>query len=143
GLFRHESRVRMGARRQPDPLDGRQLPRGPAVRVVAEAAVLRRLRRGQLRRAVCRHEVLPVAEAALPGSLVSVTAKSSKPVLEAQASTSAILAKDLGKMYPLYKKPLHQLIEAFLPRKKLHREFWAVRNVYLDVARGSTVGIIG
>ncbi len=75
---------------------------------------------------------------------MSVTAKSAaKPVLEAQASTSAILAKDLGKMYPLYEKPVHQLIEAFWPKKKLHREFWAVRNVYLDVARGSTVGIIG
>jgi ABC-type polysaccharide/polyol phosphate transport system ATPase subunit len=30
-----------------------------------------------------------------------------------------------------------------LPKKKLHRDFWAVRNVYLDVAPGSTVGIIG
>jgi len=56
---------------------------------------------------------------------------------------SAIVARDLGKSYRLYDKPVHRLFELFLPGKKLHKEFWAVRRVYLDIPRGSTVGIIG
>jgi ABC-type polysaccharide/polyol phosphate transport system ATPase subunit len=59
------------------------------------------------------------------------------------AGTSAILAKDLGKAYRMYDKPIHRLWELVVPGLKKHREFWAVRNVYLDIPRGSTVGIIG
>jgi ABC-type uncharacterized transport system ATPase subunit len=59
------------------------------------------------------------------------------------AGTSAILAKDLGKAYRMYDKPVHRLWELLVPGLKRHREFWAVRNVYLDIPRGSTVGIIG
>jgi len=57
---------------------------------------------------------------------------------------SAIVAKGLGKAYELYAKPVHRLWDMLLPGgKKRCREFWAVRNVYLDVPQGSTVGIIG
>ena len=59
------------------------------------------------------------------------------------SGTSAILAKGLGKAYRMYARPSARLFELFLPGKKLHQEFWAVRNVYLDVPHGSTVGIIG
>jgi ABC-type polysaccharide/polyol phosphate transport system ATPase subunit len=59
------------------------------------------------------------------------------------SGTSAILAKGLGKAYPLYSRPSRRFLELFLPGRKLHTEFWAVRNVYLDVPHGSTVGIIG
>jgi ABC-type polysaccharide/polyol phosphate transport system ATPase subunit len=59
------------------------------------------------------------------------------------SGTSAILAKGLGKAYPLYARPSRRFLELFLPGRKLHTEFWAVRNVYLDVPHGSTVGIIG
>ena len=59
------------------------------------------------------------------------------------SGTSAILAKGLGKAYRMYAKPSARFFELFLPGKKLHQEFWAVRNVYLDVPHGSTVGIIG
>jgi ABC-type polysaccharide/polyol phosphate transport system ATPase subunit len=62
---------------------------------------------------------------------------------DAGAGSSAILAKDLGKAYRLYDRPIHRLWELLLPGYRHHREFWAVRNVYLDVPRGSTVGIIG
>jgi ABC-type polysaccharide/polyol phosphate transport system ATPase subunit len=59
------------------------------------------------------------------------------------SGTSAILAKGLGKAYRMYARPSARLFELFLPGRKLHQEFWAVRNVYLDVPHGSTVGIIG
>jgi ABC-type polysaccharide/polyol phosphate transport system ATPase subunit len=57
--------------------------------------------------------------------------------------SGAILAKDLSKRYRLYDKPIDRLYDAILPFKQRFREFWAVRNVYLDVAKGSTIGIIG
>lgn len=63
--------------------------------------------------------------------------------LDHGAGTSAILARGLSKAYRIYKKPIHRLWELVLPGAKLHDEFWAVRNVYLDVPHGATVGIIG
>jgi len=56
---------------------------------------------------------------------------------------SAIVARGLGKSYLLYDKPIQRLYDLVLPWKQRGREFWAVRDVYLDIARGSTVGIIG
>ncbi|MBK8179204.1 MAG: ABC transporter ATP-binding protein [Planctomycetes bacterium] len=56
---------------------------------------------------------------------------------------SAVFAKDLSKAYRIYDKPIHRLYDLVLPGKPRCREFWAVRNVYLDIPRGSTVGIIG
>ncbi len=60
-----------------------------------------------------------------------------------QTGTSAIVAKGVSKAYELYDKPIHRLWDLILPGKKRCREFWAVRNVYVDIPRGSTVGIIG
>ena len=57
--------------------------------------------------------------------------------------TSAIVARNVSKMYPLYDKPIHRLWDLILPGPKRYKEFWAVRNVYLDIPHGSTVGIIG
>jgi ABC-type polysaccharide/polyol phosphate transport system ATPase subunit len=59
------------------------------------------------------------------------------------AATLAVSARDLSKAYWMYDKPLHRALELFIPGIKLHREFWALRNVHLDIPRGSTVGIIG
>ncbi|MEZ5976033.1 MAG: ABC transporter ATP-binding protein [Planctomycetota bacterium] len=56
---------------------------------------------------------------------------------------SAIVARGLGKTYRLYDKPIHRLWDLMLPGKPRGKEFWAVRDVYLDIPRGSTVGIIG
>jgi len=57
-------------------------------------------------------------------------------------TTTAIQAKDLGKAYQMYDKPIHRLMDLVLPGKRC-KEFWAVKNLYLDVPHGSTVGIIG
>lgn len=58
-------------------------------------------------------------------------------------SGSALVCQDLSKAYRLYDKPIHRLYDLIWPTKRRYREFWAVRNVYLDIPRGSTVGIIG
>ncbi|MFN0006761.1 MAG: ABC transporter ATP-binding protein [Planctomycetota bacterium] len=65
------------------------------------------------------------------------------PIDIADAATLAISARGVGKCYPIYAKPVHRAVELFLPRAKLHQEFWALRNVHLDIRKGSTVGIIG
>ncbi len=58
-------------------------------------------------------------------------------------SMSAIRARGVSKMYKLYRKARHQLYDLLLPGGPRCREFWAVRDVSLEVAKGSTVGIIG
>jgi ABC-type polysaccharide/polyol phosphate transport system ATPase subunit len=60
-----------------------------------------------------------------------------------QAGTSAIVVQGVSKAYQIYDKPIHRLWDLLLPGKKRCREFWALRDVYLDVPKGSTVGIIG
>lgn len=70
---------------------------------------------------------------------MSTTAKA-----PSQDMTQAIFAQGLGKCYQMYAKPSHRLMDMVLPgKKKRYTEFWAVRNVYLDIAHGATVGIIG
>jgi ABC-type polysaccharide/polyol phosphate transport system ATPase subunit len=56
---------------------------------------------------------------------------------------SAIHAEGLGKCYQLYDKPIHRLYDALHLGGPRYREFWAVRDVYLDIPHGATVGIIG
>ena len=58
-------------------------------------------------------------------------------------TTRAIHAEGLGKCYSIYSKPIHRLWDLVLPGKSRGRPFWALRNVYLDIPHGSTVGIIG
>ncbi len=72
------------------------------------------------------------------------TVSTTKAAPRASGSTgSAVLCRGAGKAYRLYDKPIHRLWELMLPGKRFHREFWALRNVYLDIPHGSTVGIIG
>ena len=56
---------------------------------------------------------------------------------------SAIIARGAGKAYRMYDKPVHRLWDLILPGGPRGREFWAVRDVYLDIPQGATVGIIG
>lgn len=57
---------------------------------------------------------------------------------------SAIRAEHLGKCYQIYDKPIHRVWDAILPgKKKRCRDFWALRDVSLDIPKGGTVGIIG
>jgi ABC-type polysaccharide/polyol phosphate transport system ATPase subunit len=60
---------------------------------------------------------------------------------------TAISVRDLSKMYKLYRSRPFRLLD-FLGLRlgtadRYFEEFWALQNVTLDIARGSTVGIIG
>jgi ABC-type polysaccharide/polyol phosphate transport system ATPase subunit len=59
------------------------------------------------------------------------------------SASSAVFARGLSKAYRIYAKPIHRLWDLVLPGRARYQEFWAVRNVYLDIPHGSTVGIIG
>lgn len=58
-------------------------------------------------------------------------------------AAAAIRAENLSKAYKIYRRPIDRLLELVLPGRPRHSEFWAVKNAYLEVPRGSTVGIIG
>jgi ABC-type polysaccharide/polyol phosphate transport system ATPase subunit len=59
-------------------------------------------------------------------------------------SDSVISLREITKVYRLYDKPLDRLKEAVTPfGHSYHREFFALRNLSLDIRKGETVGIVG
>jgi lipopolysaccharide transport system ATP-binding protein len=54
----------------------------------------------------------------------------------------AISIRNLSKVYKVYQRPA-DILRELLTRAKRHREFWALRDVSLDVKRGEVVGVIG
>ncbi len=59
-------------------------------------------------------------------------------------SDLAIHASGLGKAYLIYRRPEDRLKQIlWRGRRRFYDEYWALRNVELDVYRGETVGIIG
>lgn len=68
------------------------------------------------------------------------------------SSEPAIRVENLSKTYHTYDKPQDRLKQSIYPRlfrwagrpaRQYFREFWALRNISFDVAKGETVGIIG
>ena len=51
--------------------------------------------------------------------------------------------RGLGKQYQIYQHPQDRLKQFIFRNKTYYREFWALRDVDLQVRRGQTVGIIG
>lgn len=55
-----------------------------------------------------------------------------------------VLLQNVSKLYRLYRRPSDRLLELNpLRRKQYHRDFWALRDVSLSIARGETFGIVG
>jgi homopolymeric O-antigen transport system ATP-binding protein len=54
----------------------------------------------------------------------------------------AVNVENISKNYRIYAKPSHRLRELVL-RKKLHRDFWALKSVSFKVKPSSTFGVIG
>ena len=56
----------------------------------------------------------------------------------------AIFLRNVSKFYKLYDSPKQRLIEALHPfGKKYHKEFYAIKNLDLEVKKGEILGIIG
>ena len=59
-------------------------------------------------------------------------------------SELAIRTQGLGKCYQIYDQPRDRLLQLFRPRgKQRYREFWALKDVSLDIRKGEALGIIG
>ena len=59
-------------------------------------------------------------------------------------SPPVVSLRQVSKKYRIYRRPSHKFLELLLGEgKRLHREFWALREVDLEVAAGTTLGIVG
>lgn len=58
-------------------------------------------------------------------------------------SEIAISLKNVSKCYKRYAYPVDQLKEVLLPGKSKAEEFWALRDINLDIHKGQTVGVVG
>lgn len=62
------------------------------------------------------------------------------------SSDDVIVAANLNKVFPVYEKPVHRLLQMFSPPSRKHvwyRKFEALKNISFEVARGETLGIVG
>ncbi|MBW4509787.1 MAG: ABC transporter ATP-binding protein [Scytonematopsis contorta HA4267-MV1] len=55
----------------------------------------------------------------------------------------AISLKNISKCFLRYARPVDRLKEILLPGKKGCDEFWALRDINLEIPKGQTVGIVG
>ncbi len=58
-------------------------------------------------------------------------------------SEIAISLNKVSKCYKRYSRPVDRLKELLLPGKSHAENFWALRDINLEVAKGETLGIIG
>ncbi|PMB02855.1 ABC transporter ATP-binding protein, partial [Fischerella thermalis CCMEE 5328] len=55
----------------------------------------------------------------------------------------AISLKNISKCYKRYARPVDKLKEILLRGQNHAQEFWALRDINLEIPKGETVGIIG
>lgn len=49
----------------------------------------------------------------------------------------------VSKCFTIYEKPSDRLKQMFFKKKKLYREYWALKDISFNVKKGESVGIIG
>jgi lipopolysaccharide transport system ATP-binding protein len=55
-----------------------------------------------------------------------------------------VLVQNVSKLYRLYQHPSDRIRELVpFQSRKLHRDFWALRDISLNVEKGETLGIVG
>ena len=60
------------------------------------------------------------------------------------SSDAIIEVRGLSKLFPIYDKPHHRLMQMILGgRRQWYREFCALRDIDFTIERGETVGIVG
>jgi len=56
----------------------------------------------------------------------------------------AVKLHNISKVYKLYDKPVDRLKESLHPlKKKYHKEFYALKNINLEIKKGEVLGIVG
>jgi homopolymeric O-antigen transport system ATP-binding protein len=56
----------------------------------------------------------------------------------------AITIRGASKCYPIYRRPSDRLKELLtLNRRSYHRDFWALRDISLEIEKGTTFGLVG
>lgn len=63
--------------------------------------------------------------------------------MSSETGDIAIAARDLGKVYRVYKRPQDRLKQMFFRKRRYFEEYWAVSGVDLTIRRGEAVGLIG
>ncbi|MDB9527022.1 ABC transporter ATP-binding protein [Oscillatoria sp. CS-180] len=56
---------------------------------------------------------------------------------------TVISLQGASKCFKRYEKPVDRLKEIIFPRRKHAEEFWALKDVSLDISPGETIGIVG
>ncbi|WP_121970016.1 ABC transporter ATP-binding protein [Leptolyngbya sp. BC1307] len=59
------------------------------------------------------------------------------------AESTAISLTNVSKVFKRYHHPVDRLKEILLPGKQRAEEFWALRDINLEIPKGETIGIIG
>lgn len=61
------------------------------------------------------------------------------------SSDAAIRLSGVGKVFPIYAKPHHRLLEMLAPAgtRRFRSDFHALKSIDLEIRRGHTVGIVG
>lgn len=72
----------------------------------------------------------------------AATAGLPAPVKKA-ATELAIDVRNLGKCYRIWEKPQHRLLQAVFKHKRYYRDFWALKDIDIQVGHGETVGVLG
>ena len=55
-----------------------------------------------------------------------------------------ILVKNVSKRFEMYSRPIDRLLQSLsFGKRQYFKEFWALKDVSLEVAEGETIGIIG
>lgn len=60
-----------------------------------------------------------------------------------ELTMTAISLQDVSKAYRIYARPADRLKEVLLRGRTYHQDFWALREINLEVPTGTTFGIIG
>jgi lipopolysaccharide transport system ATP-binding protein len=56
----------------------------------------------------------------------------------------AVRLQNISKVYKLYDKPIDRLKESLNPfKKKYHKDFYALKNINLEIKKGEVLGIVG
>jgi lipopolysaccharide transport system ATP-binding protein len=62
---------------------------------------------------------------------------------DGQAETPVIQLRGLSKRYRIFDRPLDRLKQSLRPQRTYHKDFWALRDIDLDVSAGTSLGVLG